>query len=293
MFEFLDYFLLDLCEWPEDDIAALLLGSLVIDGAPKALLPGPQVALFARAARRGLEIRALRAVLRLSEQQQESTIELHVKYSWSRGHIQVHDQRQTVEIHDRPRLVDAVTGAAQKFILWFASAQRHLRGRDLVLFDILSADEQERYAHYRIFIPVGNERESPPASRPIGRVAGVSRQIFANGIATLEGAGDTWILILVEDSGNGRAISLPRSEIAPLRQLILNNSRSPWVPADAMPCPAHVETKGRDFLVATVEIVAYDPTSRTAFICYTSEAGNLVQINLSTSNLMTLLAQLP
>jgi hypothetical protein len=293
VFAFLDYFLIDLCEWSEDDIATLLLSRLVIDGAPKVLLPGPQVAVFSRAERRGLQSRALRAVLRPSEEQEETATELLVKYSWSRGPVQLHDQRQTVVVHDHPRLVDAVIGAAEKFILWFASAQHQLRGRDLVLFDILSADEQHRYAQYRIFIPLHSEPTTPPESRPIGRVAGVSRHIFANGIAAPENAGDTWRLTLVEDSGAGRTISFPRSETDALRQLILSNSRGHWVPADQVARPAHVDTKGKDFLVASVEIVAYDPTSETGLICYTSEAGNLVQINLSTSNLMALLAQLP
>lgn len=295
--DFLDFFVLDLCEVKREEAAAILLSRVTIGGSERIVLPGRQRAILDRAIRRWpIDFRLIRLLLTregAGDSQQKETLEVEARFSWGAGPVQLHDNRLSIEV-DAPAVSSAVVSeAVMKFFTWFEEAQALPFGRSLVYFELWT-EKEGRLVEYRTFLPDLPNAAGPAAEeRPMGVVAGVATHFFANAIVEVRRPDDVLLVTFVLEDGSGRAVTFPAGEASALVQLIAMNRRSTWEPNDLpTPGPIVVHEKGRDYVVREVEIFAYDPTSRTAFLTYRAETGRTVQVNMSTATAARLFIEL-
>jgi len=295
--DFLDFFVLDLCEVNREDAAAILLSRVTIRGSEGIVVPSHQRVILDRAMRRWpIDFRLIRLLLTregTGGSQEKETLELEARFSWGAAAVQVHDNRLPIEV-DGPAVSSAVVSeAVMKFFMWFEEAQALPFGRSLVHFELWE-EREGRLVEYRTFLPDWTNAARPAAEeRPMGVVAGVATRFFANALVEVCRTDDVLLVMFLLEDGSGRAVTLPAGEANALLQLIAMNRRSSWEPNDlAAPGPDVVHEKGRDYVVREVDIFAYDPTSRTAFLTYRAESGQTAQVNMSTATAARLFIEL-
>lgn len=292
--DFLDYFVLDLCEFPGEEARSILLARIDVDGKRGLLLPRRLRHVFARACTRWpIDFRLVRLLTATdSDSEDGPSLQLDIRYSWSKGGMQVHDIPLSVSVPAPQVSNAALADGIMRFLLWFDEAQAVPFGRSVTQFDIHS--EHGKLAEYRAFVPSGRG-DPDPVSDPqaIGVVMGVDQHFFANGLVNVRLDGALVFITLLVEGGTGRVLTVPVEEAVMLARWIAINRRNEWVAdADPVAMPEVVDEKGSDYRVTRVEVFAYDPTSRTTFVTYDAEHGRKVQFNMSGGTAMLLLTEL-
>ena len=288
--DFLDYFVIDLCELESDLVRRLFLSTIDIDGRAGLLLPSEQRNILRRAASKLNVSFRLGRILVGMEATPPPSVKISFKYSWGLRQGQLHDQRKIIEVDAEEINHEVLVSAVQRFLIWFEEAEHYPYGRRLILFEARSEDESI-CATFRLHsfdwmkeAPAGTGRH-----RPIGLVADVTKQLFFNAVIEVRRDNRDVVMVVLLDNGEGREIRLSLEASRQFLQSIALNRRSDWIAEELSKTkPERIESKGRDYEVQEVDIIAFDPTSKTAFWTYRAKSGSVIQVNMKPSILMIL-----
>jgi hypothetical protein len=288
--DFLDHFVIDLCELEPDLVRRLFLSTIDIDGRAGLLLPNEQRTILRRALSKSTTSFRLARILVGMEAPPPPLVVITFKYSWGLGGLQLHDQIKTIEVDAEELTHEVVVNAVQRFLIWFEEAEHYPYGRRLILFEARSEDESI-CATFRLhsFDWMKNAPEGTGRHRPIGLVADVEKQLFFNAILGVRREERNVFIVALLDSGDGRELKLSLESSIQLIQSVAMNRRGDWHAEEINEAkPEKIEKKGSDFEVEEVDIVAFDPRSRTTFLTYRAKSGRVIQVNMRPSTLMTI-----
>lgn len=289
--DFLDNFVIDLCQLEPDFIRRLFLSKIEIDGRASLVLPGEQRTILRRAiSKSSIDFRLTRVLMGM-ETTATASLKVLFTYSWGLGDLQLHDQRKVIDIDREEITSEAIVHAIQRFLIWFEEAEHYPYGRRLIVFEARSEDGSIRYASFR-FYETDWMKEAPTGTgrhRPMGLVADVNKHLFFNAVLGVRRQNREVVLTVLLDSGEGRELRLSLEASKQFLQSVAINRRRDWCSEEVSQAkPERIETKGKDYEVEEVNIIAFDPSSRTAFWTYKARSGRAVQANMQPSILMTI-----
>jgi hypothetical protein len=289
--DFLDYFVIDLCEFEADMIRRLFLNTIEINDKNGLVFPDEQKNVLHRAVSKySIDFRMTRLLLDLSESNGRR-VKLLFSYSWGLRGMQLHGQNKIIEIDGEGVSSEIVANAVQLFLIWFEEAEHYPYGRRLIEFEVRSEDKSARYASFRTYITDWMEeaQEGTGKHRPIGIVADVKGHLFFNAVLGLRRDKNDLLLTVILDSGKGRELRLSLNTCIQFIQSVSMNRRNEWVSEGTYQGDTvTIENKGSDYEVDEVDMIAFDPRSRTTLWTYKARSGKLMQANMKPATLMTI-----
>lgn len=135
--DFLDYFVLDLCELENNLARRILLSTVEFEDSANLVLRDDEKDLLRRAACRwSIDFRLAELLLGEPPAAEAPNQKLLFVFSWGLGGFQVHENKRLIEVEGETVTTVVVMAAVQQFMLWFAEAEYRTYGRHLLVFEI-------------------------------------------------------------------------------------------------------------------------------------------------------------
>ncbi len=285
--DFLDYFVLDLCEIEAGLARRLFLSAIEVAGKAGLLLPEEQKRVLRRPVQTYPSAFRLARIIVGEAALPGGTVKLLFTFYWGLGNVERHDESTLVEVEGEDVTSETLASAVQHFLIWFAETHHYPYGRHLTLFEVWSEDKSQRYASFASYLTEMGALSGTGRHHPVGTVAGTNKHLFCNGVLEVRRDGDEVILTALLDSGIAREWRFSVMTAHQFLHSIALSRRQDWIAEPIVESrPTTVETKGRDFEVEEVEFVTFDAMAATTFWTYMAKSGRKVQVNMKPSTLM-------